>query len=89
MQALEWVGLADKASKKPNKLSGGESQRVAIARSLAKRPKMILGDELTGNLDTKTSKQVMESLVAEDYKCNPNQFKIGIILVNSTLKSIN
>ena len=60
---LKDVGLEGLENRFPSQMSGGQRQRVAIARSLAKRPKMILGDELTGNLDTKTSKQVMESLI--------------------------
>ena len=47
----------------PSEISGGQQQRVAIARSIAKNPKLLLGDELTGNLDTETSAKVMEVLV--------------------------
>ena len=61
LQAL--VGLEDEVDRFPTEISGGQQQRVAIARSLAKRPKLLLGDELTGNLDTKTSSMVMEVLV--------------------------
>ena len=57
------VGLEDEVDCFPTEISGGQQQRVAIARSLAKRPKLLLGDELTGNLDTKTSSMVMEVLV--------------------------
>ena len=63
LELLELVGLTDKKDQHPSRLSGGQQQRVAIARSLAKRPKLLLGDELTGNLDTKTSSMVMEVLV--------------------------
>ncbi len=60
---LKLVGLDQEANRFPAEISGGQQQRVAIARSLAKSPRLLLGDELTGNLDSKTSSMVMEVLV--------------------------
>lgn len=68
LNALEKVGLKEQAHKKPNQLSGGQMQRVAIARALVNNPSIVLADEPTGALDTKTSIQVMDLLkeVAKD-----------------------
>ena len=60
---LDTVGLKDKASQNPSKLSGGERQRVAIARALANDPSIILADEPTGSLDSKTSNKILKQLI--------------------------
>lgn len=76
MKILEALGIADKKDQKPVNLSGGQQQRVAIARSLINNPSIILADEPTGNLDTKTGDDVFDML-----KILSHKFKRTIIMV--------
>jgi putative ABC transport system ATP-binding protein len=81
IEALNIVGLAEKAKKKPTELSGGEQQRVAIARSLASDPTLILADEPTGNLDSKNALKVMNILLNINEK-----FSKTIIMVTHNIE---
>lgn len=62
MEALDWVGISQLADKRPDKLSGGEGQRVAIARAMVKRPKILLADEPTANLDAENAHKILKTM---------------------------
>ena len=75
--ALQTVGLIDYQHKKPNELSGGQRQRVAIARALAKKPKVIIADEPTASLDSKTGQTILDYLLTIN-----RDSKVGVIMAS-------
>ena len=81
---MKYFGLEDFTNKKPLTLSGGEKQRVAIARSLVNNPKIIFADEPTGNLDSKNSKILFDLFfkLRDDYNCS-------VVIVTHNEKSAN
>lgn len=82
-EALEMVGLKDKAYSRPSQLSGGEQQRVAIARAIVGKPKLLLADEPTGNLDSRTAANIMNV-----FKRLNKELNITVILVTHNLSLV-
>ena len=68
MQSLEWLGLTDKIKSRPAQLSGGECQRVSIARAMVKEPEIVLADEPTANLDAKNSHHILQTMEKLNYE---------------------
>ncbi|MFH1565211.1 MAG: cell division ATP-binding protein FtsE [bacterium] len=82
-QVIKIVGLSNKADRYPNQISGGEQQRVTIARSLVHRPKILLADEPTGNLDSINTQEIIDLLL------KINQFGTTVILVTHNREIVN
>lgn len=82
---LDLVGLKDRANHKPNELSGGEQQRVAVARALSPEPKIILADEPSGNLDSENSNNLHELLRKI---CKENKQTVIVVTHNSELAGL-
>ena len=82
-QVLKIVGLSDKDARYPRQLSGGEAQRVVIARALVHRPKILIADEPTGNLDTYNTKEIIDLLL------RINKIGTTVILVSHNLDAVN
>lgn len=80
---LDWVGLKDKVNDHPNKLSGGEKQRVAIARAVVNRPKILIADEPTGNVDAVMGKRIMHLL------CELNNHGTTVLVATHDQELIN
>ena len=70
LDALNWLGLSDKINSKPSQLSGGECQRVAIARAMVKKPKLVIADEPTANLDAENSHNILQMMKKLNEKLN-------------------
>ncbi|MDD3321020.1 MAG: ABC transporter ATP-binding protein [Paludibacter sp.] len=83
METLEWLGLTDKEKSRPAQLSGGECQRVAVARAMVKRPTLVLADEPTANLDSKNSHNILQAML----KLN-NELKTSFIFATHDEKVI-
>ncbi|HDI32205.1 MAG TPA: ABC transporter ATP-binding protein [Thermofilum sp.] len=84
LEALKMVGMAHRANHRPSQMSGGEQQRVAIARAIVTEPKIILGDEPTGNVDRKSSIQIMEL-----FKRLNKDLGVTIVMVTHNLELIS
>jgi putative ABC transport system ATP-binding protein len=84
MNSLEWLGLTDKAKSKPAELSGGECQRVAVARAMVKRPEIVLADEPTANLDAANSHNILKTMAILN-----NEFQTTFIFATHDEKVIS